>query len=226
PLDNPVATAADARHVRRAGADGLVVFASPFFMNPEFLRGLAQRSGDPPRELLLGPDVIGDTDLLNGAHRNLIGVVGASYSVPASASPAVRAYVRAHARAFPGARAHEAGDLVVMNYRNAVEATLEALQRAGGNPGPRLSRLRARLAGLRTSLLGAPVRMGADRQAVVSTTLVRVGRATGPAGPALTRVATIPGVDASVGGLVPADYVPTSTGPGECRHAAPPPWAR
>jgi hypothetical protein len=51
---------------------------------------------------------------------------------------------------------------------------------------------------------------------VVSTTLVRVGE------PAPVR--TVDGVDQSIGGLVPLDYVPSEAGQA-CRRAPPPRWA-
>jgi hypothetical protein len=58
--------------------------------------------------------------------------------------------------------------------------------------------------------------MDAHRQAVVSATLVRLG--------ASTAVQTVRGVDQSIGGLVPVDYVPGDAGQA-CRRAPPPRWA-
>jgi hypothetical protein len=76
--------------------------------------------------------------------------------------------------------------------------------------------LRTALGRLRTRLLGVPVRMDVHRQAVVSTTLVRVGDP--------TAAQTVDGVDQSIGGLVPVDYVPSEAGQA-CRRAPPPRWA-
>jgi hypothetical protein len=67
--------------------------------------------------------------------------------------------------------------------------------------------------------------MDARRQAVVSTSIVRLGPTSTTGGPGLTELRAIPQVDQSVGGLVPASYVPTSAGQA-CRRATPPPWAR
>jgi hypothetical protein len=55
--------------------------------------------------------------------------------------------------------------------------------------------------------------MDVHRQAVVSTTLVRVGDP--------TAAQTVDGVDQSIGGLVPVDYVPSEAGQA-CRRAPPP----
>ncbi|HVP03389.1 MAG TPA: ABC transporter substrate-binding protein [Solirubrobacteraceae bacterium] len=217
-LESLSPSAAQARGVPPRNADGLVVFASPFFMNGDLLRALARATGDPSRRLLLGPEIVGDGELLRDAGRVLAGVVGSSYTVPPADSPAVRDYRRAFSRFYPGSLLRAAGDPLVVGYRNAVEATLQALQRAGGEPGPGLRRLRAQLAATDTRLLGIPVRLDARHQAVVSATLVRVGRAHPGAVPPLRRVATIPGVDATLGGLVPAGYVPSSAGPGACRE--------
>jgi hypothetical protein len=112
-----------------------------------------------------------------------------------------------------------------MGYRNAVEGVLEAFERVDGDLSDGRRRLRAQLGRLRTRLLGVPVRMDGRRQAVVSTSLVRLGPPSTSGGPELTEVRAIHGVDQSVGGLVPASYVPSSAGQA-CRRATPPPWGR
>jgi hypothetical protein len=104
----------------------------------------------------------------------------------------------------------------VTSYRNAVEAVLQAFERAHGELSRDRHELRTALGRLRTRLLGVPVRMDVHRQAVVSTTLVRVGEA--------TAAQTVDGVDQSIGGLVPVDYVPSEAGQA-CRRAPPPRWA-
>lgn len=218
-LESLTPTAATARRVRPPGSDGLVVLASPFFMNADLLRALARASGDPPRRLLLGPELIADRTVVRETGDVLRGVAGASYVVPPSASAAVRSYRRAFGRAYPGPLAAAALDPLVAGNRNAVEAALRALERTGGDPGPGLRRLRGALATMNTPLLGAPVRLDARRQAVTSTTLVRIARTSGPGAPVLARVQTSPGVDATLGGRVPASLVPSSLGPGRCSRA-------
>jgi hypothetical protein len=173
---------------------------------------------------LLGPDVIGDANLVRGVPK-LDGVVAASYAPAAQASPAVRAYLRAYARAYPGASRGAPRDALVMGYRNAVEGVLDAFEQVDGDLSDGRRRLRAQLGRLRAELLGVPVRMDGRRQAVVSTSLVRLGPPSTSGGPELAEVRAIPGVDQSVGGLVPASYVPSSAGQA-CRRATPPPWGR
>jgi branched-chain amino acid transport system substrate-binding protein len=208
-----------ARVPRRA--DGVVVLGSALSVTPDILDALARRGA---RTLLLGPDVIGDANLVRGVAR-LDGVVAASYAPAAQASPDMRAYLRDYAKAYPSASRGEPRDALVMGYRNAVEGVLDAFTRVDGDLSDGRRRLRAQLGRLRTRLLGVPVRMDGRRQAVVTTSLVRLGPASASGGPELTAVRAIHGVDQSVGGLVPASYVPSSAGQG-CRRATPPPWGR
>jgi branched-chain amino acid transport system substrate-binding protein len=202
-------------------ADGVAVLGSAMSLTPDILGALARRGS---RTLLLGPDVIGDANLMRGVAR-LDGVVAASYAPAAQASADVRAYLRAYAKAYPGAPAAQPRDTLVMGYRNAVEGVLEAFERVDGDLSDGRRRLRAQLGRLNTRLLGVPVRMDGRRQAVVTTSLVRLGPASASGGPELAEVRAIPGVDQSVGGLVPAGYVPSSAGQA-CRRATPPPWGR
>jgi branched-chain amino acid transport system substrate-binding protein len=199
-------------------ADGVAVLASWTSVSPDLLRALARRGSNT---LVLGPEVIGDTDLVRHVGA-LTGVVGASYLNPA---PAVRAYLREYAKAYPGTPPDEPRAAVVIAYRNGVEAVLEAFEQVHGDLSDGRRRLRAQLARLDTTLLGVPVRIDANRQAVVSTTLVRLGPESASGVPELRTVQSVAAVDQSIGGLVPANYVPTAAGEA-CRRAAPPPWAR
>ena len=208
-----------ARLPRRA--DGVAVLGSTMSVTRDLLAALARRG---TRTLVLGPDVIGTGSLVRGVP-SLDGVVGAAYAPTAQRSLDVRAYLRAYARAYPGAAPGEPRDALVMGYRNAVEGVLDAFEQVDGDLSDGGRRLRAQLGRLRTELLGVPVRMDGHRQAVVSTSLVRLGRPSSSGVPALSDVGTVAGVDQSVGGLVPPGYVPTSAGQA-CRRAPPPPWDR
>jgi branched-chain amino acid transport system substrate-binding protein len=199
-------------------ADGVAVLGSWTSVTPDLLRALARRGSNT---VVLGPEVIGDTDLVRHVAA-LTGVVGASYLTPA---PAVRAYLRDYAKAYPGTPPDEPRAAVVIAYRNGVEAVLEAFEQVHGDLSDGRRRLRAQLARLDTTLLGVPVRIDANRQAVVSTTLVRLGPESASGVPELRTVQSVAAVDQSIGGLVPANYVPTAAGEA-CRRAAPPPWAR
>jgi branched-chain amino acid transport system substrate-binding protein len=198
------------------GVDGVAVLASSNAVTPDYLRALARRVGAPSRRLVLGPEITGDPELLRGASSTLRGVVGSAYAPPSATSADVRSYLREYALANPGAPAGQALNPLVAGYRNAVEAVLQAFERAHGELSRDRRELRTGLARLRTRLLGVPVRMDAHRQAVVSATLVRLGD---PAS-----VQTVAGVDQSIGGLVPVDYVPGEGGQA-CRRAPPPRWA-
>jgi hypothetical protein len=202
-------------------ADGVVVLGSWMSVTPDLLRALARHWTN---RMALGPEVIGSTELVRHVP-TLAGVVGASYSAPAESSPAVRAYLRDFAKAYPGTPPGEPRDTAVMAYHNGVEALLEALEQVHGDLSRGRSRLRAQLARLDTSLLGVPVRLDRNRQAVVSTTLVRLGPDSASGLPELSAVQTVPAVDQSIGGLVTDSYVPTWAGE-RCRRATPPPWAR
>jgi hypothetical protein len=165
-----------------------------------------------------------DTDLMREVAA-LTGVVGASYSAPESSSPTMRAYLRDFAKAYPGTPPGESRAAAVIAYRNGVEAVLEAFEQVHGDLSDGRGRLRAQIARLNTTLLGVPVRMDDNRQAVVSANLVRVGLESASGVPNLHAVQSIPAVDQSVGGLIPANYAPNYLGQ-VCRRATPPPWAR
>jgi branched-chain amino acid transport system substrate-binding protein len=202
-------------------ADGVIVLGSWVTVTPDLLRALARRGTNT---MVLGPEVIGYTNLVS-QDAALTGVVGASYSAPESSSPAMLAYLRDFAKAYPGTPPGESRDAVVMAYRNGVEAVLEAFEQVHGDLSDGRRWLRAQLARLDTTLLGIPVRMDASRQAVVSANLVRLGPQSASGVPELSAVQSIPSVDQSVGGLIAANYAPQYGGE-PCRRATPPPWAR
>ena len=95
---------------------------------------------------------------------------------------------------------------------------LQAFEQEHGDLSDGRRRLRAQLARLDTTLLGVPVRMDGNRQAVVSSSLVRLGPESASGLPELRPVQTVPGVDQSVGGLLPTSYVSTAAGE-PCRRA-------
>ena len=199
--------------------DGVAVFSGPFFGPEPFLTRLAARMEDPARELVVGPGVVDTPGMLRETATALAGVVSTSQVDPAR----MRNYVRRYQRAFPGASPGTARDEAVTGYRDAVEALMRALERAGGD----IELLPAELARLRLMLLGGPVRLDENGQAVASTSLVRIG-APAAAGeePVLTPLGRIDDVDQSVGGLLTPSHTP-STVPAACRPGQPaPPWAQ
>jgi ABC-type branched-subunit amino acid transport system substrate-binding protein len=182
-------------------ADGVAVFTARFAGPERFLRRLGARLGEPAQRLVVGPGVIDDPQLLATMRRHLDGVVGASHHDPRR----VQAFMERHHRHFPGMPAAVAADEAVTGFRDAVEALLQALERADGN----LHRLPAALADLRIELLGGNVRLDERRQAVASTSLVRID-GTGSSAPPVERIAVRDGVDQSLGGLLPDDHRPAN----------------
>jgi len=182
-------------------ADGVAVFTARFAGPERFLRRLGARLREPAQRLVVGPGVIDDPQLLAAMRRPLHGVVGASHRDPQR----VQAFMERHHHHFPGLPAAVAADETVTGYRDAVEALLQALERADGN----LHRLPDALADLRIELLGGTVRLDERRQAVASTSLVRMD-GTGSSAPPVERIAVRDGVDQSLGGLLPDDHRPES----------------
>jgi hypothetical protein len=70
------------------------------------------------------------------------------------------------------------------------------------------------------------VHLDQRRQAVISTSLVRIGaQDPGAAAPALQPVSRLDGVDQSLGGLLDPSLSPRA-GPVACRRNQPPRWSR
>ena len=134
-------------------------------------------------------------------------MTGSSYADPAR----MRAYLHDHAEAFPGMSADVAGNELVTGYWESVEALAAGLEAAGERSEP----LPAALAHLRVDLLGGQVRLDSNRQAVTSTTLVRIEPPGQPA-PGLERERTVSDVDQSVGGTLAPSMVPSDQ-PARCR---------
>lgn len=196
--------------------DGVAVFTTKFFGPAGFLRRLATRGGAPARRIVVGPGVADDGDLLLATGGALAGTVATSGTDPSR----MRGYLRAFARTFPGIPQRVAGDAMITSYRDAMEAVIQSLEQVPADRTARMTRLLPRA---HPQLLGGPVRLDAHRQAVVSTTLVRLRP---PSAGALEPVQTVRGVDQSVGGLLAPSLSPNDR-PASCRRgSAPPPWAR
>jgi branched-chain amino acid transport system substrate-binding protein len=194
----------DVRKVPR-DVDGVAVFAGQFFGPAGFIRRLAARWDDPARALVVGSVVVDEPALLRATAPALAGVAASSAVDPLR----MRNYVEQYERAFPGASTDIARTELVTGYRDAMEALLQAFERADGST----DRLPSELARLRVDLLGGPVRLDSHRQAVVSTSLVRIDAQGG-----LTPIERRDGVDQSLGGLLP-DSLSPSDQPASCRSS-------
>lgn len=197
--------------------DGVAVFAPGIFGPAGLLNRLAQRFRNPARHIVVGPSITDDPTLLRSTRRALAGVPGSSYVDPER----VREYLREFEHAFPGTPTDVAGNELVTSYHDAVASLLVALENADGSS----VRLPTELARVRTDLLGGPVRLDRNRQAVADTSLVRIEPAGAPP-PGLARMRTIRGVHQSVGHLLSPSMVPSDR-PAPCRTGHhPPPWSR
>jgi branched-chain amino acid transport system substrate-binding protein len=184
--------------------DGVAVFSGQLASPAAFLTRLAGRMDEPTRELVVGPGVVDAPELLRATAPALAGVVSTSHVDPAR----MRDYLRRYVRAFPGASTGTARSEAVTGYRDAVEALMQALERADGAT----ERLPDELARLRLELLGGPVRLDDNGQAVTSTSLVRIGAARRAGGePVLTSLGRIDDVNQSVGGLLTPSHKPSET---------------
>ena len=141
-----------------------------------------------------------------------------------SERPEWRRYLRAYAEAFPDLPKDSGGGLLVVPYYLSMEALARALDEVDGEIGPRGKALRSALARVKFVGPTGPIRLDANRQAVVSVHLRRV-LAQGD------RVTTRPfrivkQVDESYGGRFTARTPVPSPFALDCRHGDPPPWAR
>ena len=177
-------------------------------VTPDILDALARRGTDT---VVLGPEVVGDADLV----RHVAEPRGRRRRVLCARRRARRTCGRTCAttpRRIPGTPSGEPRDAVVMAYRNAVEARAAGVRAGARRSLGRRRRLRAGSRACDTTLLGVPVRMDAQPpgRGLDEPRAPRARSGLGRAG--APPVQSVPGVDQSIGGLVPASYVPTSAG--------------
>jgi branched-chain amino acid transport system substrate-binding protein len=215
-LDQAVA---EAPRIARS-ADGVALLTTGIFgSQSRFVGRLATALGTPARRLVLGPSVVSDAETI-GSVKSLTGVAGAAFTPPLEATSSSRAYETAYVRAFGGAHPESARATLTVTYRNAVEAVLEALERGQGDT----KRVEGELAGFRSDLVGVPVRIDHNGQAVVSSTIVRIGPPAPGGERASKLLRQIPDVDQSIGGLLASGLRPGSADR-PCRRTLLPPWA-
>ena len=198
-------------------SDGVAMFVTPFGKSPEAIAAFA--GGRLPLEsaLLLGPGSWSGVADLSALPPDLRQVVTVE---PAFSATAGSAYREALARFIPGATQTDALQPYLLQNHDSMEAVLLALERTGGSIGPGGADLREALRTLQADLVSGPVHLDANRAAVVSTALVRLGDVGSTA-----VIRTLPEVDQTFGGTLPADYQPMS-GEQPCEPGLPPPWAR
>jgi branched-chain amino acid transport system substrate-binding protein len=197
-----------------ASADG--VFLGTAIAPPSgFVKAYAARGSNLPRRLVVGPAVPFEValPLVEGV------VIGGSPALEPTAAEG--RYVAEFTREFPALGAH-ALDPLVFSYRDAVEAALQALERADGRDGPAL---REALAHVQLHSPVGLIRLDRNRQAVVSNYLSRA--VAGPDGkPVFKTVKVVRNVEQTFGGYFTPQSPPRTRTTPACRKATPPPWAR
>jgi branched-chain amino acid transport system substrate-binding protein len=228
----PIGAASPALAARIArGVDGIALMpavAVPFVDWSEFVKAYSRRQPDVARHVVLGPEML----IIPGNRARLARVVPGAIAAGSEQHDATNAIWRrfreAFGRRFPGVlppRSVPAEYPLALAYRNAAEAVLEALERADGDLSGRQRRFRAALAQLRLDTPTGVIRLDANRQAVSSTYLTRVG-VDSEGKPQLRTLRVLPNVEQTFGGYFrPGDPPPSTTSPA-CRRATPPPWAR
>jgi ABC-type branched-subunit amino acid transport system substrate-binding protein/streptogramin lyase/predicted Ser/Thr protein kinase len=192
------------------GVDG-VVAATGAQTTLALARGYPVLRGNFGRKLIAGALSFGpELEQLGG---RLSGAVGGSPYVHQHDRYA--AELRAH---FPQLKDPLAFDLF---YHDAMEATVEALERVGGDLSGGERRFMAALASTRLSTPIGPIRLDATHEAVGPNYLFRFR--TWTQGRELKRV---DGVEHTFGGHFQATDPPPGETTPACRHGNPPPWAR
>ena len=220
-----VATRADRGLAKRLARDADGVFLTDgFYSAAEFLRAYGQHVKRLPARLVLNGYWLSQPHQLAPEGVDLTGVVVGGDIPFDSESTEWRRYVRAYAEAYPDLPRDSAGGLLVIPYYLATEALARALDTVDGDIGPHGQKLRSALARVRFVGPTGPIRLDANRQAIVSVHLRRVS-------PRGNRVTTRPfrivrRVDESYGGRFTSRTPVPSPFALDCRHGDPPPWAR
>jgi branched-chain amino acid transport system substrate-binding protein len=183
----------------------------------DFVRRYAAEHPDLARRLVADSVVLYDQNVVAAAS----GVVTGG-PLPFQPTPALQAYAAQFGRAFPTIPAPSALSPITIPYRDGVEAALEAIERSGGDTGPRLMSALDRLA------LDSPsglIRLDRNRQAIATNVLSQVA-VDAHGAPAIKTLRVVPDVEQTFGGYFkPTDPPPSKTAP-ECVKRKPAPWAR
>jgi branched-chain amino acid transport system substrate-binding protein len=213
-----------------SAVDGVAVLPANAFVDwSPFVRAFATRRPSVARHLVLGPEML--IIRANRAHlaQAARGAV-AGGSEPYVAGNAVwlrvrREFGRWFPRVVPTASVPAEFPLALA-YRNAAEATLEALERVNGDLSGRQARFREALAGLALETPTGTIRLDRRRQAIASAYLTRVDVTTGAKPkPLLRTIRTVPNVEQTFNGYFSAGTQPPSAVAPECRRQPPPRWA-
>jgi len=145
--------------------------------------------------------------------------------VPVRSVPAAAQYRDAFAEFFPDVTMTDAMQPFVVQNHDGMQAVLTALERTGGTVGTGGAALREALGSLDIDLVSGRVRLDDNGAAIVSTALARLGDVGPAAVGSLQAIRTVPEVDQTFGGALPATYQP-GAGEQPCSSGPLPPWAR
>jgi branched-chain amino acid transport system substrate-binding protein len=210
-----------------ADVDGVALFPNVYQDTLGFVRAYAKRQPDLAAHLMIGPLAFNDLTALRSSGRLLEGVVTGLNQPFSSSSPAFLAYARGFRRFFPRLSPQPSAPTdhaVVIPYRDAMEAVLEALDRSGGDLSHGQREFRAALADIALISPNGRVRLDRNRQAIAPAYLSRV-EIDGNAKPMLRTFRVVRNVDQTFGGYFGRSTAPPSSVAPACMRAAPPPWA-
>ena len=219
-----IATRADrglAKQLARE-ADG-VFLTDGFYSAAEFLRAYGQQVEQLPARLVLNGYWLSQPRQLTPNGVDLSGVVVGGDIPYDSERPEWRRYMRAYADAYPDLPKDSGGDLLVIPYYLSTEALARALDSIDGDIGAHGEKLRSALARVRFVGPTGPIRLDANRQAVVSVHLRRV---TAGRNGATRPFRIIKDVDEAYGGRFTSSTPVPSPFALDCRPGDPPAWAR
>jgi branched-chain amino acid transport system substrate-binding protein len=152
-----------------------------------------------------------------------LGTVFGQPTAPTS-GPAWTAYVSSFRNAFPALAQIAESGVFSIEYNDAVEATLQALERVDGDLSAGQQRFRAALATVELDSPVGRIRLDRNRQAIAPNFLSQWRK--GPTGPVSRTIRVIPNVEQTFGGYFRQNGpMPSRTYP-PCRKAKPPQWAQ
>src|SRR5262245_15163639 len=212
-----------AKAARVPGSDGIAVLLTLFDAVTPVTGALLDKLDDPARRLVLSDQALYDPGFLPTLGRRL-DRVALTARVPAGPpSRALADYAKRFRAAFP--RLGPGFEYVpfVTEFSDAVEASLAALERAGGDLSDGRARLREELGRSRLELPLGTVHLDANRQVVEDVSLAAIRRHGGRT--VLEPLSVAKDVEQTYGGLL-SKAPPPGPRSQPCRKATPPPWAK
>ena len=216
------------REVPLEGMDGFFVAADTESV-AKFLERYAKRNPPLAEHVVSGAftalPVLLDPSVVERLGDDLLGVVTATF-VPLDASrPEWNAYVNEFRAAFPdlAETAVSAYHMLDIDYENAMEAVMRALEAVDGDLSDGGQSFRGALAEVHLDAPNGPIRLDGRRQAILPIYLSRVEK-DGKGDLVYRTFMVVDDVDQTYGGALDLNTTPDRTLP-TCRAGDPPPWA-